>query len=210
MDDVQWFAALDGKESGPFSIGQMSSLIRADRLKPESLVWKKGMSAWNTLASVPEFSHILQKQNPAFVPSQGPAPSAGNKPPRSFDTQSSDEAQQSSQEQPFLSPPSPPGEGRTYQGNSYPQAPGTAQPYGSNPQQVQQAGIPGLVIAGFILAFFCPLVGLILSAIGMGEAKKRQQGKGLALAGIIISALNLLVSCAIYAIPFMTHSTPTY
>jgi hypothetical protein len=46
-------------------------------------------------------------------------------------------------------------------------------------------------VVGFIFAFFIPLVGIICSTIGVFQASKRnEKGKGLAIAGIIISILN--------------------
>ncbi|MCB9895275.1 MAG: DUF4190 domain-containing protein [Planctomycetes bacterium] len=82
-------------------------------------------------------------------------------------------------------------------GGNYPQGqyPGAAQgqPYGQPyPGQNPQMGVtPGLVTAGFILAIIpcTSFIGLILSAIGLMEAKKRQAGEGLAIAGIIIGAV---------------------
>ena len=56
-----------------------------------------------------------------------------------------------------------------------------------------RAGAPGIVIAGFILAFLCPLVGIILCAIGLGEAKRRGAGVGLAQTGIIIGIVVIVV-----------------
>jgi len=55
----------------------------------------------------------------------------------------------------------------------------------------------GLAIAGFILSFLISLVGLILSIIALNQINKSggmQKGKGLALAGIIISALSIIAS----------------
>ena len=48
-------------------------------------------------------------------------------------------------------------------------------------------------IVGFILAFIIPLVGLILSIIGINKSKQSGVGKGLSIAGIIISAINMVV-----------------
>lgn len=45
-------------------------------------------------------------------------------------------------------------------------------------------------IVGFILAFIAPPIGFILSIIGLSKAKALQAGKGLAIAGIIISILT--------------------
>jgi hypothetical protein len=46
---------------------------------------------------------------------------------------------------------------------------------------------PGIVIAGLVLAFLCPLVGLILCIIGMDKARQARSGEGLAKLGIGIS-----------------------
>lgn len=51
----------------------------------------------------------------------------------------------------------------------------------------------GMAIAGFILSFFEPLLGLIFSIIGVSKSKNLNgAGKGLAIAGIIISAIGLV------------------
>jgi Tfp pilus assembly protein PilE len=54
----------------------------------------------------------------------------------------------------------------------------------------------GMAIAGFVLAFFCSLLGLIFSIIGLSQVNKSNGtlgGKGLAIAGIIISSLFMVV-----------------
>jgi hypothetical protein len=89
-------------------------------------------------------------------------------------------------------------------GNQYPggqQNPGGYPPpgYGQYPQPGAQ-GTNGMAIAGFVLAFFCSLLGLIFSIIGLNQAKARGQGgQGLAIAGIVISLLGLVVAVAILA-----------
>jgi len=58
----------------------------------------------------------------------------------------------------------------------------------------------GMAIAGFILSFFCSLLGLIFSIIGYNEARKSNgavTGEGLALAGIIISIIGMLLGLVI-------------
>jgi hypothetical protein len=60
----------------------------------------------------------------------------------------------------------------------------------------------GMAIAGFVLSFFCGLLGLIFSIMGRNECKRSNGsvgGAGLALAGIIISILHL-VATALYAL----------
>jgi Tfp pilus assembly protein PilE len=68
----------------------------------------------------------------------------------------------------------------------------------------------GLAIAGFVCAFFCSLLGLILSILGLSEINKSNgavKGKGLAIAGIIISCLSVVLGIlAAVAIPaFMDY-----
>lgn len=51
----------------------------------------------------------------------------------------------------------------------------------------------GFCIAGLILSFFSSILGLIFSLIGLNKIKKTQeQGKGIAIAGIIISVIKLV------------------
>jgi hypothetical protein len=74
--------------------------------------------------------------------------------------------------------------------------PGYAPPgYGfTAPMQTRTSG---MAIAGFILAFLCPLLGLIFSIIGNNEVKRSGgavTGGGLAVAGIIISICMFLVN----------------
>lgn len=51
----------------------------------------------------------------------------------------------------------------------------------------------GMAVAGFILSFFFALLGLIFSIIGLKKSKETNSGKGLSIAGIIISTLNMVV-----------------
>lgn len=104
-------------------------------------------------------------------------------------------------------------------------------PVGSAPVQNNQVVYPnatittaprktnGLAIAGFVLSivsiFFCcggivtALPGLILSIIGLKDINKNgEDGKGLAIAGIIISAIMLAFSlfyCLILLVDFISY-----
>lgn len=51
-----------------------------------------------------------------------------------------------------------------------------------------------MAVAGFVCAFFMPLLGLIFSIIGLVKVKEYHSGKGFAIAGIVISALIWLMS----------------
>ena len=59
---------------------------------------------------------------------------------------------------------------------------------GQTPVQPTESNV--LAIVGFILAFIVPVAGLIVSILGFRKAKTLNgKGRGLALAGIIISAI---------------------
>jgi hypothetical protein len=60
-----------------------------------------------------------------------------------------------------------------------------------------QQGTNGLSIAGFVLAIVVAPIGFILSIVGLVQAGRRgQKGKGLAIAGIIISLVLMVTGVA--------------
>ena len=72
---------------------------------------------------------------------------------------------------------------------------------GGNQQPVynNNEGSNGFAIAGFVLSLVMPILGLIFSCIGYSKAKiMNDNGKGLALSGIIIS--SVFIGIAIIAI----------
>jgi hypothetical protein len=81
----------------------------------------------------------------------------------------------------------------------YPQQYGNPnQPYGATHPQAGQT--PGLVTAGFVLSLFgcTSMPGIICCAMGMAEAKRRQAGEGLAIAGIVIGILWQVAGTILY------------
>jgi hypothetical protein len=81
--------------------------------------------------------------------------------------------------------------------------PPTPPPY---PVMQPQAGAPrtsGMAITGFVLAFFCSLLGVIFSAIAMSQIKKSNgalKGQGLAVAGLVISIVGMLLGFLILTV----------
>ncbi len=58
-----------------------------------------------------------------------------------------------------------------------------------------------LAILGFVFAFILPLIGLILSSVGLSRVKTRNlKGKGLAVAGIILSLIMTFAYAALLVI----------
>lgn len=83
-----------------------------------------------------------------------------------------------------------------YPAPQYPAAP-YSQPYSQPYQQYYQPepGWNAMAIAGFITSFLFSIVGLILSIIGLNQINRTgEKGKGLAIAGIIISTISFIVS----------------
>jgi hypothetical protein len=81
-----------------------------------------------------------------------------------------------------------------------PGVPGAPPPMMNNPVYAGGGAMAprtnGLAIAGFICAFFCGLVGLILSIVAYNQCKQSNgqlKGEGLALAGIIIAAVSMIL-----------------
>jgi FtsH-binding integral membrane protein len=54
----------------------------------------------------------------------------------------------------------------------------------------------GMAITGFVTSFFCGVLGIVFSAIGLSQTGKdpSQGGRGLAIAGLIISIVSLVIS----------------
>ena len=79
----------------------------------------------------------------------------------------------------------------------------TSNPPPIMPQQVQAKRDNPLAIVGFVLAFFCSIAGLICSIVGYNKAKNEGlDNRGLALAGIIISAVSIGATVLVVAIWF--------
>ena len=83
--------------------------------------------------------------------------------------------------------------------NYPPPPPGYPPPgYGYGPPA--RSGTNGMASAGFVLSFFCSILGLIFSIIGLNQAKRRYQGgQGLAIAGIVISVISIIGGIAYWS-----------
>ncbi|WNY33058.1 DUF4190 domain-containing protein [Curtobacterium flaccumfaciens] len=78
------------------------------------------------------------------------------------------------------------------QQNPNPYAGGGPQPCGA-PMQPSSDRFNVMAIVGFVLAFVVNIAGLVVSIIALSQIKKTgERGRGLALAGVIISALSVV------------------
>ncbi|MCH5350757.1 MAG: zinc-ribbon domain-containing protein [Clostridiales bacterium] len=69
----------------------------------------------------------------------------------------------------------------------------------NNPPPQNNAGAPAkdnntLALVGFILSFFVPIAGLICSIMGLKKAGPTGNRKGMAIAGIVISAVQMFIN----------------
>ena len=49
-----WFVILQGRQSGPFSMGEINSMISGGTVTSGSYVWKQGMADWLPASQIPE------------------------------------------------------------------------------------------------------------------------------------------------------------
>jgi hypothetical protein len=74
------------------------------------------------------------------------------------------------------------------------------------------AGYNVLAIVGFILAFVFNIAGLVVSLIALSKIKKTgERGRGLAIAGVIISIASIIFGIIYIAVilPAIMNSMPT-
>lgn len=84
---------------------------------------------------------------------------------------------------------------------------GPPPPYGYQQPGYGQYGYPqpartnGLAIASLILAFLCSIAGLITGIVALNQLQARpwERGRGLAIAGVVISVVSMIGGIAWYA-----------
>jgi hypothetical protein len=122
--------------------------------------------------------------------------------------------------QPYPSQPYP---GQPYPSQPYPGQPYPQQPYGSPYPMPPQRGTNGMAIGSLVTSIACLLVfggigsfiGAILGHVALGQIKRTgEQGRGLAIAGIIIgwvaTALWLIVAViVIWILAVAANTTPS-
>lgn len=102
---------------------------------------------------------------------------------------------QPSQAPPPTSPPQQPVPPPQYPAQGY-QQPQPMPGYPNYPPQTQNPG-QGMAIAGLIVGFFAPIVGVVLCIIAMNKSKNSGQSNGLAIAGLILSIIFFVVQAIV-------------
>jgi hypothetical protein len=61
-----YYAAIDGKQAGPFSETEIVRLINERRVFKETQVWFSGMKSWLPAENVPEIMRLMLLTPPAL------------------------------------------------------------------------------------------------------------------------------------------------
>ncbi|MCE3278663.1 MAG: hypothetical protein K0S44_854 [Bacteroidetes bacterium] len=65
---VQYFLAVNGVQTGPFTEQVLSQMIPQGTFKKDSMVWKSGMAAWSSAESVAELAKLFAAVPPPLPP----------------------------------------------------------------------------------------------------------------------------------------------
>lgn len=65
---TQYYVAVNGKQSGPFTADQLNGLVNDGTIKRETLVWKTGMPEWAKAETVSDFASIFMNTPPPPPP----------------------------------------------------------------------------------------------------------------------------------------------
>jgi len=92
---------------------------------------------------------------------------------------------------------------------------GATLPGQSSSVQSPSAGAPGMAVAGFVCALlglfvpFLGVLGLILSAVGWGDANRTGAPKGLAIAGVVLGVIAVVSGLLVLAALVASGATST-
>jgi membrane protease subunit (stomatin/prohibitin family) len=65
---AEWWFALNGQQSGPYNLSQLSQFRATGQLTPESLVWKQGLAGWMAASQVAELQSVFPPVPPPLPP----------------------------------------------------------------------------------------------------------------------------------------------
>ena len=188
---ANWFYGKDGIQHGPVSEQKIKDLLFSNEINDSTIVWREGMDDWIPLKQVPEFKfsypsnqldHPTQQNTPPPLPAALPTV-----PPT-----------------PSIASPSP-----IY-------APGQATP---PPTFVQPTPTSGLAIASLVCGIFTILAcyfwgffgipAVICGHLALKSIKANPtpiQGKGMAIAGLILGYLGIILQLIVIAVGITMYS----
>lgn len=72
--NIAWWIAINGQQSGPFSMQQLQQLVANGHLNPQVHVWRQGMANWDLAGNVPELVSLFGSPTPPPPPGMPPVP----------------------------------------------------------------------------------------------------------------------------------------
>lgn len=67
---IEWYAAIEGKQAGPFTRQALAEQVKAGKVTKQTLVWHKGMANWAAADQVQELNSLFGAEPPP-IPSTG-------------------------------------------------------------------------------------------------------------------------------------------
>lgn len=75
MPNIQYMIAVNGQQSGPFTLQQLQQLVHAGQFTPLTFVWKQGMQQWEQAGNIQELNFLFTSScTPPPVPGGIPTP----------------------------------------------------------------------------------------------------------------------------------------
>ncbi len=81
MAENRWYLAVQGNRIGPLPDDQLQDLVKEGKLEPETLVWRKGLGAWQPAREVPEMQALLGASAAATAGAAAPGASSDSASP---------------------------------------------------------------------------------------------------------------------------------
>lgn len=69
-EGTSFYAAIDGKQAGPFTMPELARRIGSGEVGADTLVWKQGMEQWTPASEVSELTGLLGASGPPPLPGQ--------------------------------------------------------------------------------------------------------------------------------------------
>lgn len=60
----QYYVAVNGQQTGPFTVAQLQAMVASGQFNKQSLVWKQGMSGWLAAETQPELAAVFNAVPP--------------------------------------------------------------------------------------------------------------------------------------------------
>jgi predicted Zn finger-like uncharacterized protein len=65
---VEWYLAVDGQQTGPLSLAEMTERLRSGTVPETSFAWRDGMPDWLKIVDLPELRALLPPPPPPMAP----------------------------------------------------------------------------------------------------------------------------------------------